>query len=155
MFCGTTPAPQRKTPPVVRASERASQPITRLSSERSTWVCVWSISCGNISLNLPQNRVGYTIAFSYTDGFLERVELAGIDACLWPGAAADRVRIQRRTRDSNTDSQPSRTRHGADRKFDPGASSGRGAAGQHRLRVPGGRRYHAHDRDLFHAVAEP
>src|SRR5437016_1139712 len=54
-------------PPVVRASERASHPITRLSSERSTWVCVWSISCGNIVVNVPQNAGGYTIAFSYTD----------------------------------------------------------------------------------------
>src|SRR3979411_1043054 len=111
MFCGTTPAPQRKTPPVVRASERASQPITRLSSERSTWVCVWSISCGNISLNLQQNRVGYTIGFSYTDGVVEQVDLAWIDAFLGPGAAAGRVRVQHRTRDSNADPQPSRARH--------------------------------------------
>src|SRR5437762_7642505 len=84
-------------PPVVRASERASHPMTRLSSERSTWVCVWSISCGNIAVNLPQNVAGYTIAFSYTDTVLEESEPAWIDACLRPGAAACRVRDERRT----------------------------------------------------------
>src|ERR1700694_2830080 len=154
MFCGTTPDIHRSTPPAVRASERASQPITRLSNERSTWVCVWSISCGNITLKLPQNAVGYTIAVSYTDGFLAQLEPARNDACLWPGAAAGRLRLEHRTGDPHADPQPSRARHGADRKFDPGATAGRGAAGQHRLRVPGGRRHHAHDGDLLHAVGE-
>src|ERR1700704_1554594 len=101
MFCGTTPAPQRKTPPVVRASERASHPITRLSSERSTWVCVWSISCGNIAVNVPQNVAGYTIAFSYTDTVGVQFETAWNDAHLWIGAAAGRLRSERRTHDPN------------------------------------------------------
>src|SRR5712691_647808 len=120
-------------PPVVRASERASHPITRLSSERSTWVWVWSISCGNITSKLPQNGAIYTIAFSYTGTVLEQFEQARIDACMRTGAASRRLRDKRRTVDPHADTQPSRTRHGADRKFDPGAPSGRAATGQHRL----------------------
>src|SRR4029077_770834 len=136
MFCGTTPDIQRKTPPAVRASESASQPITRLSSERSIWVCVCSISCGNITLNLPQNVVGYTVAFSYTDGFIEQFETARIDAGLRPGAATGGLWLEHRTSDPNADPQPSGTRDGADRKLDPRAPAGRAAAGRHRLRVP-------------------
>src|SRR6266550_5616371 len=124
MFCGTTPAPQRKTPPAVRASERPNQPMTRLSNERSTWVCVWSISWGNIAVNLPQNVAGYTIAFSYTGTVLEEPEPAWIDACLRPGAAAGRVRDERRTHDPDADARPARPRHRADRKLDPGAPTG-------------------------------
>src|SRR6202165_1785504 len=82
-------------------------------------------------------------------------ETAWIDACLGPGATAGRLLVEHRTCDPNADPQPSGTRHGADRKLDPRAPAGRGAAGQHRLRVPGGRRHHAHDRALFHAVREP
>src|SRR5439155_20242219 len=112
-------------PPVVRASERASHPMTRLSSERSTWVCVWSISWGNIVVNLPQNAAGYTIAFSYTGTVLEEFEPAWIDACRRPGAGAGRVRDERRTYGPNPDARPARSCHGADRKFDPGAPTGR------------------------------
>src|SRR5436305_4446807 len=112
-------------PPVVRASERASHPMTRLSSERSTWVCVWSISCGNIAVNLPQNEAGYTIAFSYTGTVLEEFEPAWIDAWLRPGAPAGRVRNERRTYDPNPDARQARSHHGADGKFDPRAPTGR------------------------------
>src|SRR2546430_14388390 len=101
-------------PPVVRASERASQAITRLSSERSTWVCVWSISCGNIALNVPQNAAGYTIAFSYTGTVLEEPEPACIDACLRTSAAAGRLRVECRTDDPHPDARPAPPRHGAD-----------------------------------------
>src|ERR1700694_1376665 len=45
----------------------------------------------------------------------------------WPGAAAGRLRLEHRTGDPHADPQPSRARHGADRKFDPGATAGRGA----------------------------
>src|SRR6266702_915453 len=120
-------------PPVVRASERASHPMTRLRSERSTWVCVWSISCGNIAVNVPQNATGYTIAFSYTGTVLEELEPAWIYACLWTGAAPGRLRVERRTHDPNPDARPARPGHGADRKLDPGAPTGRVATGQHRL----------------------
>src|ERR1700737_1079018 len=133
MFCGTTPAPQRKTPPVVSASERASHPMTRLSSERSTWVCVWSISCGNITLNLPQNGASYTIAFSYTHAALEQFETAYIGTCLWTDPASGRLRDKLSTVDPHADAQPSRASDGAGRKFDSRAAAGRAAAGQHRL----------------------
>src|SRR2546427_4262700 len=142
-------------PPVVRASERASQPITRLSSERSTWVCVWSNSCGNIAVNVPQNGAGYTIAFSYTGPVSEESEPTCIDACLRSGAASGRLRDERRTHDPNPDARAARTRHGADRKLDPGAPTFRAATGQHRLRVPGRGRHHAHDCDLLLALGEP
>src|SRR5437773_10934766 len=124
-------------PPVVRASERASHPMTRLSSDRSTWVCVWSISCGNIAVNVPQNVAGYTIASAYTDTVLEECEAAWIDACLRTGAAAGRVRDERRTHDPDANARPARPRHGADRKLDPGAPTGRAATGERRLWVPG------------------
>src|SRR2546428_11174677 len=107
-------------PPVVRASERASQPITRLSSERSTWVCVWSISCGNIAVNVPQNAAGYIVAFSYTGTVLEDPETAWIAARLRAGAAAGRLRVERRPHAPTPDARPARARHGADRKLDPG-----------------------------------
>src|SRR2546425_762590 len=96
-------------PPVVRASERASQPITRQSSERSTWVCVWSISCGNIAVNVPQNGAGYTIAFSYTGPVREESEPTCIDACLRSGAASGGLRDERRTHDPNPDARAART----------------------------------------------
>src|SRR2546430_15716341 len=51
--------------------------MTRLRRERSTWVCVWSISCGNIAVNVPQNAVGYTIAFSYTGTVLRNLSRLG------------------------------------------------------------------------------
>src|SRR5260370_14098452 len=141
-------------PPLVRASERPSHPITRLSSERSTWVCVWSISCGNITLKLPQNNAGYTIAFSYTEPLDERFEPAFIDACLRTGPGVpDRVQFDRRSRpEANT--QSPRAGHGPNRELGTGTAPRRVAAGRHRLRVPGRRRHHAHDRDLFQALRE-
>src|SRR5437879_1931261 len=120
-------------PPVVRARERPNHPMTRLRSDRSTWVCVWSISCGNIAVNVPQNAAGYTIAFSYTGTVFEEPEPAWIDARLRTGAAAGRLRVERRTYDPNPDARPARARHGPDRKLDPGAPIGRAATGQHRL----------------------
>src|SRR5260370_38010065 len=106
-------------PPVVRASERASHPITRLSSERSTWVWVWSSSCGNITLKLPRNGASYTIAFSYTGAFLERFETPRIDACPRTGAAAGRLWDKRWTDDPDADTRPPRSRYSADREFGP------------------------------------
>src|SRR5690349_5130474 len=100
-------------PPVVRARDRASHPMTRLSNERSTWVCVWSISCGNIAVNLPQNDAGYTVAFSYTDTALEESAPAWIQPCLRTGAAIGRVRDERRTHRPNPDTRPAWPRHGA------------------------------------------
>src|SRR5439155_11628809 len=124
-------------PPVVRASERASHPMTRLRSDRSTWVCVWSISCGNIAVNVPQNAAGYTIAFSYTGTVLEEPEPAWIDACLRTGAAVGRLRVERRTHDPNPDTGPARPGQGPDPKFDPGAPIGRAATAQPRQRTRG------------------
>src|SRR5882762_8379681 len=107
--------------------------MTRLSNERSTWVCVWSISCGNIALCLPQNVAGYTIAFSYTETVSDQFEAARNNTGLWTCAAARRLRRKCRTFDPNPHTRPARARHGADRKLDPGAAAGRAATGQHRL----------------------
>src|SRR2546428_14137747 len=128
-------------PPVVRASERASQPITRLSSERSTWVCVWSISCGNIAVNVPQNGAGYTIAFSYTGPDHEESEPTCIDACLRSGAASGSLRDERRTHNPNSDTQAARTRHGPERKAEPAPPTFRAAQGHHSLQVLNRGRY--------------
>src|SRR5207237_4846382 len=87
--------------------------------------------------------------------FLEEFEPAWVNACLRPGVAAGRVRDERRTYAPNPDARPARSRHGADRKFDPGAPTGRAATGQRRLRVPGRGRHHAHDRDLLLSIGEP
>src|SRR2546430_1871184 len=130
---GARPAPHRETPPPVRARERPNQPMTRLRSDRSTWVCVWSISCGNIAVNVPQNAASYTVAFSYTGTVLEEPEPAWIDACLRTGAAVGRLRVERRTHDPHPDARKARPSHGPDRKLDPGAPTGRAATGQHRL----------------------
>src|SRR6266487_6456155 len=77
---------------------------------------------------------------------LEEFEQAWIDACMRTGAAPGRLRYDCWTHGPNPDARPARSRHAADRKLDPGAPTGRAATGQHRVRVPGRGRHHAHDR---------
>src|SRR6202163_5165991 len=80
--------------------------------------------------------------------YLGQLEPAWIDASLRSGFAARGLWEQCRVTHAHAHTQPARARHGADRKFDPGAPAGGAATGQLRLRRSGRRRPHPEDRDL-------